>query len=88
MARGADSGGRGLCALRKGCENVGTAKCRVCPIPDERGRALCPRCRAALSFLRVKEQRALWGCSNLPGRGCGATVAIPRPGSGAAEGAE
>ena len=63
------------CVLR--CQLYGSAKCDRCGIPDETGRALCPRCHKPVFFLAVKDGKGLWGCSNPPGRGCGATISVP-----------
>ena len=85
MERGFGSTGQGRCVLRKGCGHYGTAKCMACPIPDDSGRLMCPSCRSPLFFLGVTEDRGRWGCSNLPGKGCGATISVPLPGSVTAE---
>ena len=88
MAAGFGSSRQSKCVLRKGCGHYGSAKCVACPIPDDSGRLMCPSCRSPLFFLDVTEDRGRWGCSNLPGKGCGATVSVPLPGSVTAEAAK
>jgi len=81
MRRGFRGNGQARCVLRKGCGHYGSAKCVACPLPDSKGRVLCPRCRSPLFFVGVTEDGARWACSNVPGRGCGAEVKIPVPGT-------
>lgn len=73
--------GQARCVLKHGCGWFGSEQCARCLLPDETGRLLCPECRSRLFFLEVRDDSALWGCSNLPGKGCGATISRPLPGA-------
>ena len=54
----------------------GSKKCARCPIPDKKGRALCPECRAPLYFITTRRDGyAVWACNSL--KACGLAVSIP-----------
>jgi hypothetical protein len=63
------------CVLR--CTLYGGRNCQKCPIPDKRGRALCPTCRGRLYYgwYDRKSERATWCCNGLTG--CGRSVSVP-----------